>query len=117
MRRIARTAFAFVALLICSATFAEAAQLVMVDVQSCPYCAKFRREVAPTYNSSAAGKLAPLRLVSPLKHWPNDLAQIAPVPYTPVFILVENGHEVGRFAGYSNRDTFWAKLNPLLARL
>ena len=99
------------------AAFAQAAELVMVELRSCPFCAKFDREVAPAYASTTAGKLAPLRRVSPLKHWPNDLAGIRPAPYTPVFILVDKGREIGRFVGYSGAEGFWAKLGPLIDRL
>jgi thioredoxin-related protein len=105
------------AALIVAATAGQAAELVMIDLKSCSYCAKFRHDVAPTYNATDAGQRAPLRIVSPLKKWPSDLAGVKPAPFTPVFILVENGREVGRFAGYTNPHAFWAKLNPLLAAL
>ena len=103
--------------MLCAAAGAQAAELVMVDMKACSYCAKFRHDVAPTYDSTAAGQMAPLRKVSPLKKWPADLAGVRPAPYTPVFILVDNGREIGRFAGYTNAQAFWAKLNPLLASL
>jgi hypothetical protein len=98
-------------------SLAQAAELVMLDMRSCSYCAKFRRDVAPTYAATEAGRVAPLRLVSPLKKWPQDLAGVTPARYTPVFILVDQGREVGRFAGYTTPQAFWAKLNGLLARL
>jgi hypothetical protein len=79
--------------------------------------AKFRREVGPTYDATEAGKVAPLRRVSPLKRWPSDLAGITPVPYTPVFILVDHGREIGRFAGYTGADAFRSQLNRLMALL
>ena len=100
-----------------TASLSQAAELVMLDLRSCSYCAKFRRDVAPTYGTTEAGRVAPLRIVSPLKKWPEDLAGVRPAPYTPVFILVDQGREVGRFAGYTDAEAFWAKLNPLLARL
>lgn len=116
MRLTRRLALAAL-LVLSTVSFADAAELVMVDLFSCGYCAKFRREVAPGYDRTAAGKLAPLRRINPLKGWPSDLAEITPARYTPVFILVDHGREVGRFAGYSTPDGFWAQLKPLLARL
>jgi thioredoxin-related protein len=116
MRLTRRLAFAAV-LVLSTVSFANAAELVMVDLFSCQYCAKFRREVAPGYDRTAAGKLAPLRRINPLRGWPSDLADVTPARYTPVFILVDHGREIGRFAGYSDPDSFFAELKPLLARL
>ena len=104
-------------LLFLSAIASEAAQLVMTDHRACPYCALFNREVGKGYSQTEAGRLAPLRRVSRLKKWPTDLAAITPAYHTPVFILVEDGREIGRFAGYVGEETFWRQLNPLLAKL
>lgn len=96
---------------------AQAAELVMVDNRGCTYCAKFNREVAPTYGATLAGRAAPLRKVSPFKKWPADLAGVTPAPFTPVFILVDKGREIGRFSGYDGEAKFWRRLKPLLAKL
>ena len=89
----------------------------MVDQRACVYCAKFNRQIAKIYPNTAAGQIAPLRRVSRLKKWPSDLAGIIPAYATPTFILVDEGREVGRFAGYSKPETFWMRLQPLLALL
>jgi thioredoxin-related protein len=96
---------------------AQAAQLVMVDQRGCSYCVRFNKELAPAYASTPAGQIAPLRRVSPFKKWPADLANIKPITFTPVFILIDDGREVGRFFGYNGAENFWSQLNPLLAKL
>jgi thioredoxin-related protein len=95
----------------------HAAQLVMVDQRGCTYCARFNKELAPTYATTSAGQTAPLRRVSPFKKWPADLANVKPITFTPVFILVDEGREIGRFFGYNGAENFWSQLNPLLAKL
>ena len=95
---------------------AVAAELVMVDSRACYYCKKFHREMAPTYAASAVGQTAPLRKVSVYKRWPSDLAGVRRAPYTPVFILVDGGREIGRFAGYKSPASFWSRLDRLMAR-
>ena len=105
------------ALALLSALPARAAELIMVDSRACSYCARFNSEVAPGYAASAFGRTAPLRKVSPYKKWPADLAGVTPSPFTPVFILVDNGREVGRFAGYDGESKFWSRLQPLLKKL
>ena len=112
-----RKIIASVVFVLVAASPLQAAELVMVDSRACTYCAKFNREVAGEYSASAAGKLAPLRKVSPFKKWPSDLKGVSPVRFTPVFILVDDGREIGRFAGYNTEAKFWSRLQPLLAKL
>jgi hypothetical protein len=103
-------------LLMCSAP-SMSATLIMVDWRACGYCQKFNREVAGSYASTHAGKTAPLRRVNALGSWPSDLRSVRRARGTPTFILVDNGREVGRFAGYSSRAHFWSRLNRLLTRI
>jgi thioredoxin-related protein len=105
------------ALALTSATPSQAAELIMVDHRGCSYCVSFNREVTPGYAGTEAGQAAPLRHVSPLKKWPSDLAGVTPARFTPVFILVDEGREIGRFAGYNGEASFWSRLQPLLAKL
>ncbi len=88
----------------------------MVESRLCSYCAKFNREVAKSYSATAAGRVAALRKVSAFKKWPADLAGVTPAPFVPVFILVDKGREIGRFAGYTSEAKFWQRLKPLLRK-
>lgn len=98
-----------------SSTLAQAAELVMTNLKSCSYCVRFNREMAPAYERSEIGRAIPLRRIDP-RRWPADLAAVERTPYTPVFILVEEGREVGRFMGYAGPGHFKRKLSDLLAR-
>src|SRR5688500_16240905 len=80
---------------------ADAAELVMLDDRACVYCRQFHREVGRDYSNTGAGETAPLRKVNRWRKWPEDLGAVAPAYFTPVFILVDEGREVGRFAGYT----------------
>lgn len=95
---------------------ASAAQLVYVEWKDCGYCKIFNRQMVWAYGSSAVGKRVPLRRVDILRRWPADLKQVNRPSYTPVFILVENGREVGRFDGYTNPQGFKQNLQRLLLR-
>lgn len=95
---------------------ASAAQLVYVEWSDCGICKAFNRQMAWAYSSSAVGKKVPLRRVDILRHWPDDLKRVSRPEYTPVFILVDKGREVGRFAGYSNPQGFTRNLQRLLNR-
>lgn len=105
-----------IALTILFAPAASAAQLVYVEWKDCGYCKVFNRQMAWAYGSSAIGKKVPLRRVDILSRWPADLKQVDRPSYTPVFILVEKGQEVGRFAGYTSPQGFTRNLKGLLQR-
>jgi len=106
------------AFLISTASYCvQAAELVMVDSAACGYCQRFKRDIAPNYDSTSLGKRAPLRPVSVWNKWPQDLSAVKPVRFTPVFILVDDGKEIGRMYGYKGKDDFWARLEVLLRYL
>lgn len=94
----------------------HALELVFFSRPGCIYCARFERDVAPIYLKSEEGKRAPLR------HW--DLSNgdsgdklAYPVRYTPTFVLVEKGVEIGRITGFINDDMFWGLLGKMLKDL
>ncbi len=89
-------------------------RLVMVDDPSCAYCRKWLAEVGPYYSTSRQGMRAPL-----VRRQQGDagLAPFSRLNYTPTFLLVEDGREVGRLVGYSGARQFWVDLDDLLAKV
>jgi len=96
---------------------AAAAELIMFEAVGCPYCARWNREIAPIYPKTAEGKRAPLRRVDIAQPHPVDLGAIGNIVYTPTFVLVEEGKEVGRIVGYGGDEIFWSLLAELFAKL
>jgi hypothetical protein len=114
--RLTRAATLVVALVLTGAA-APAAELVMFSRVGCPYCAQFDREIAPIYDKSDEGKVAPLRRVDIHAAIPPDLGSITVERITPVFVLVDKGREIGRIRGYPGEDNFWGLLAGLIADL
>ncbi len=96
---------------------ARAAELVMFDARGCEWCAAWEREVGTVYPKTAEGRLAPLRRVDLHGARPRDLQFITGVVYTPTFVLVEDGAELGRIAGYPGEGHFWGLLGEALKNL
>lgn len=96
---------------------AAAAELVMFEAAGCPYCARWNREIARIYPKTEEGRRAPLRRVDIAAPRPADLAGIANIVYTPTFVLIENGKEIGRIVGYGGDEIFWSLLAELFAKL
>jgi hypothetical protein len=97
------------------AAVAEDWLLVMVEQPGCTYCARWHAEVAPEYPLTPEGRFAPLRTVN-LRDLPEDVSFDTRPVYTPTFVLVRDGQEVGRLEGYPGEDFFWGLLGHLLNR-
>ena len=39
---------------------------------------------------------------------------VSPIRFTPTFVLVDDGREIGRIEGYPGEDFFWGLLERLL---
>jgi hypothetical protein len=96
---------------------AGAAELLMFEQAGCPFCQAFDRDIAPIYAKSDEGRIAPLRRVDIFKPIPADLAFVQVERITPVFVLVDQGHEIGRIRGYASEEQFWGLLSVLVRKL
>jgi hypothetical protein len=89
------------------------AVLVMVGGPGCPYCARWEAEVGHSYRASKEGKFAPL-----VVHLRGDteISNLKKIVYSPTFVMLAYGQEVGRIIGYQGSDLFWMQLEPLAAK-
>ncbi|WP_341704903.1 hypothetical protein [Ferrovibrio sp.] len=87
--------------------------LVMAERADCQWCRAWHAEIGPGYPLSDEGRLAPLRRVDLDQPWPAGLPKPAGLIYTPTFVLLACGREVGRITGYPGADFFY----PYMARL
>ena len=95
----------------------QAAELVMLERPGCPWCERWDREIGPAYGKTEAGRTAPLRRVDITQPWPRDLEQIRIERFTPTFIVIEDGREIGRLRGYPGDAFFWPLIEEILAQL
>lgn len=96
---------------------AFAAELLMLRRAGCPYCATWDRVVGPVYPKSDIGRRAPIRMVDLDRDPPVAVKLDRAVRFTPTFVLVEDGREIGRIEGYPGEDFFWGLLDKLVRNL
>lgn len=96
---------------------ALAAELVMFEEPGCYYCLEWKKQVGRVYPKTLEGQRAPLRQVSMYEDRPEDLTFIKGVVYSPTFVLIDDGAEVGRIVGYPGEHFFWPLLGKMLAQL
>jgi hypothetical protein len=87
-------------------------RLVMVEEPGCRFCRKWDAEIAPGYRKSAEGRFAPLKRV---RRGAPELRGLAPIVFTPTFVVLRSGEELGRITGYPGADYFYSELRPILS--
>lgn len=92
-------------------------ELVMFEEDSCSWCEEWHRVIGPIYGKTEEGKRVPLRRVDILSARPDDLKPVKGVYFTPTFVLMNNGREIGRILGYPGEDFFWSQLAELIGKL
>jgi thioredoxin-related protein len=115
VKRLAFYALAMLSAVEVLASAADAAELVMFRRDGCSWCAKWDQEIGPIYPKTEFNRRAPLRQVNLSRDAGPKFAH-APVRYTPTFMLVEDGKEIGRIEGYPGEDFFWVRLENLLTK-
>lgn len=111
-----RLAFTGLALTVLSVG-ANAAELIVVESNDCPYCERFHAEIAIAYPNTDEGKLAPLHILQLGEAMPTQYSDVKPARVTPTFILVEGNKEIDRLEGYPGDNYFWFLLGEMLAKL
>lgn len=98
-----------------SPTLAQTFELVMFERAGCPYCVRWDREVGAVYPLTPQGRQAPLRKVNLDKGKP-AIALETPVRFSPTFVLMKDGREVGRITGYMDNAMFWGVFAKMIER-
>lgn len=89
--------------------------LLMAEEDGCYWCARWDEEIAHIYPKTDEGRTAPLQRYD-LHNESPDVEFTKSVRFTPTFILVNNGKEVGRIEGYPGEDFFWGLLEMMFER-
>ena len=91
-----------------------AAELVMFESANCEWCEAWDNDVGVVYHKTPEGRLAPLRRVDLHAPRPDDLSDVKRVVYTPTFVLMDGGREIGRIVGYIGEFQFWGLLGQII---
>ncbi|MGE5505964.1 MAG: hypothetical protein ACM31L_16200 [Actinomycetota bacterium] len=105
------------AVLALAAGAAAAAELLMFDSPTCPWCIKWHREIGNAYPSTEEALMLPLRRIELAHARPADLAGLKPVKVTPTFVIVDCGREAGRITGYGGEVAFYGELDAIIEKM
>lgn len=90
-------------------------RLFMFEIADCAACDRFHTETLQDYWGSEASRTLPLTIVDL-----NALGTAAqplryPVDTVPTFVVMQDGREIARLAGYPGREAFEASIAAVLA--
>lgn len=88
--------------------------LLMAEEHGCVWCERWNKEISAIYPKTPEGQAAPLVRYDLHGEQPENVNFARRVHFTPTFILVEDGVEVGRIEGYPGEDFFWGLLSIML---
>ncbi len=91
-------------------------RLLMLEQAGCGWCAQWDAEVGTVYARTDEGKRAPLLRHDIFDPLPEHISLDRRARYTPTFVLLVSGEEVGRIEGYPGEDFFYGLLQRLLER-
>lgn len=92
-------------------------RLMMVEELGCPWCDRWKAEIGPIYPKTAEGRVAPLFKMMIRDPLEDGIILNSPPVYTPTFILLNDGQEVGRIEGYQSDEFFWWFMETMIKKL
>lgn len=99
-----------------TAKAAQAAELVYFNSTACSVCEQWDEEVGVLYHKTNEAQRFPLRPQDIHDDKPADLAFVKGIAFTPTFVMVEDGKEVGRIVGYISDYFFWEQVASLIKK-
>lgn len=97
-------------------TLAADLRLVMFEQPGCLYCEAWNTEIGPQYPLTTEGNSAPLLRLQLREPLPEGMYLASRPAFTPTFVLVKDGVEAGRIAGYPGEDFFWPMLSKMIEK-
>ncbi len=94
-----------------------AAELLYFRSDACTYCEQWDDEVGAIYSKTDEAKIMTLRPVDVHDPQPEDIAFVKGVVFTPTFVVVDKGQEIGRIVGYGSDFFFWENMAVMMKNL
>jgi thioredoxin-related protein len=112
-----RSIFLALALMFSASPAYSASELILFTSPACTWCAQWEEEVGIIFEITDKGRNLPVRRVDIHDERSFGLKKLKTVMFTPTFVLLNNGNEIGRIIGYPGEDHFWGLMNELIVKM
>lgn len=89
----------------------------MFEELGCEWCITWNEEVGSQYKDTKIGKAVPLRRIMIDAPRTGTIKAIKNIRFTPTFVVIHEGKEVGRIVGYPGEAFFWGYLEDIVAKI
>lgn len=89
-------------------------ELLVIEVAGCTVCDLVRQHIQPAYEGSPRARQVPMRYVDITSTDELQLGLSSRVATVPTIVLMKDGKEVDRIAGYIGPTNFFAALSEML---
>ena len=88
-------------------------EIVVFESDACIYCLLFRRNVLPRYLRSPQVHHLPITFIDFHQSHERRKQLQKPLRVLPTVVVIRNGREAGRIAGYTDPDSFFALIRQM----
>ncbi len=92
-------------------------ELLVLEVRNCNFCSLVKDRIQPAYEQTPHARQMPMRYVDVTSMDETKLGLVRPIDTVPTIVLLRDGREVDRIAGYVGPENFLKILTILLQRL
>ncbi|MFM9942023.1 MAG: thioredoxin family protein [Hyphomicrobiaceae bacterium] len=92
----------------------ERMELLVLEIKGCNICSLVRTHIQPAYERSPRARGMPMRYVDVTELDETKLGLKAPIDTVPTIVLMRNGKEVDRIAGYVGPEMFFNVLTHMM---
>lgn len=92
-------------------------ELLVLEIKGCNICSLVRTHIQPAYERSPQARDMPMRYVDVTSLDETRLGLKAPIDTVPTIVLMSEGREVDRIAGYTGPHLFFRALALMLSRV
>lgn len=92
-------------------------ELLVLEVRGCNICSLVRTRLQPAYEQTSRAREIPMRYVDVTSMDETKLGLNGPIDTVPTIVLMREGREVERIAGYIGPENFLTVLTHLMRQL
>ncbi len=92
-------------------------ELLVLEIRNCAICGLVRTHIQPAYERSPRARDMPMRYVDVTSLDETKLDLNGPIDTVPTIVLMRNGKEVDRIAGYLGPELFFNVLTHMMQKV
>ena len=89
-------------------------EVLVLEVRDCTICGLVRQNIQPLYERSPHARMAPMRYVDVTKLDETTIGLVSRINQVPTTVVMVDGREVDRIAGYWAPETFMQIITRML---